>query len=238
MSVRCPHRDDAGAWVLRALSDDDARVFDAHLDGCAACRRAVAELQGVADVLPMSATQVAPPPALKGRIMHVVEAEAELLRAAGPLADRAPAATRPARRRWWPAALRVRPLAVAALACVLLVAGVAAGVVLSGGDEMRRVVARAPAGAKVMLEVRDGRGELVLDRMPPPPTGRVYQVWTMRPGGDPQPTRTLFTVPADGRARVAIEGDLRGVTQVLVSDEPPSGSRTPTTLPVVGARMT
>jgi anti-sigma factor RsiW len=70
----CAHRDDAGAWVLRALAADDARAFAAHLGDCAECRREVAELQGVADALPLAVPQDAPPPELKERIMSVVRA--------------------------------------------------------------------------------------------------------------------------------------------------------------------
>ena len=54
---------------------------------CAICRREVAELQMVADTLPLAAAQVAPPPELKDRIMSAVRAEAEVLQAAGPEAD-------------------------------------------------------------------------------------------------------------------------------------------------------
>ena len=87
--------DDAGAWVLGALPEDEERRFAAHLETCAICRREVAELQMVADTLPLAAVQVAPPPELKDRIMSAVRAEAEVLQAAGPEAD----ASRASRRR-------------------------------------------------------------------------------------------------------------------------------------------
>src|SRR4051812_1685626 len=107
----CRHRDDAGPWVLGALAEEDAHAFAAHLEGCPACRRGGAELQIAAAVLPMAAPQIVPPPALKGRIMAVVESEAQLLRAAGPEADRPPA-RRESGRFGWLGRLRPMPLAV------------------------------------------------------------------------------------------------------------------------------
>ena len=68
-----------GAYVLGALAPEELEDFRAHLAGCAECRRAVDELGVAAAALPIGVQQVAPPPALKGRIMAVVEAEAELL---------------------------------------------------------------------------------------------------------------------------------------------------------------
>ncbi|HEY6100635.1 MAG TPA: zf-HC2 domain-containing protein, partial [Anaeromyxobacter sp.] len=73
----------AGAYVLRALGDDETRAFEAHMEGCERCRDDVARLRVAADALPASAPPVAPPPELKERIMSIVRSEAELLQAAG-----------------------------------------------------------------------------------------------------------------------------------------------------------
>ena len=71
--------------------------------------------------------------------------------------------------------------------------------------------------------------------MPEPPEGRVYQVWTLKPGGKPVPTTALWTPRADGSADVAVPGSLDGVQSVLVSAEPPGGSPAPTSTPVINA---
>jgi anti-sigma factor RsiW len=81
--MTCEHRDDAGAWVLGALSDEERERFGAHLGGCEACQREVAELQMVADTLPLAAPQMAPPPELKDRIMSAVRAEAAVVLLSG-----------------------------------------------------------------------------------------------------------------------------------------------------------
>src|SRR3954463_8251756 len=100
--MSCEHRDDVGAWVLGALPGDEHERFAAHLPGCHACRRDVAELQMVAATLPLAAPQVAPPPELKERIMATVRAEAAVLEAAGPEADVEPGAGGPGARRGRP----------------------------------------------------------------------------------------------------------------------------------------
>jgi anti-sigma-K factor RskA len=236
MTDDCRHRDDAGPWVLGALDEQDAHAFAEHLESCPICRLEVAELQVVADVLPMAAPQLVPPSALKSRIMSVVESEAELLRAAGPEADRPPAARREGRRLGWLG--RLRPLPVAVLATALLALGVVAGVLLSGGEDTTSHPGFGPKGAQVALRVTGEHGVLDMRGMPAAPTGRVYQVWLIHGKDKPRPTHTLFTVPSDGRARVEILESLKGTDQVLVTTEPPGGSQQPTSAPLMGAKLT
>jgi anti-sigma-K factor RskA len=240
----CTHRDDAGSYVLRALPDDEHERFEAHLATCEGCRREVADLQMAADTLPLAAVQVRPPPELRDRIMAVVRSEAELLNAAGartdePGAEPAPAA-RPRRRGWrWPA-FSLRPLPAALAAGVLVVAGVVGGIVLSGGSDTSTVtgtvrIASAPA-ARASLELSDDATNLQVRGMPPPPSGKVYQVWLKRPNQDPTPTTALFRVDAKGSADVEVQrGRLKGVDQVLVTAEPDGGSMAPTSDPVLVA---
>jgi anti-sigma-K factor RskA len=237
MTDDCRHRDDAGPWVLGALDDEDARAFALHLDSCPICRLEVVELQVVADVLPMAAPQLVPPPALKSRIMGVVESEAQLLRAAGPEADRPPVVVGDrGRRRFFG---RLRPLPAAVLATALLALGVVAGVLLSGGEDTTSHPGFGPKGAQVALRVTGGEhGVLDMRGMPAAPSGRVYQVWLIHGKDKPRPTHTLFTVPSDGRARVEILESLKDTDQVLVTTEPPGGSEQPTSAPLMGAKLT
>jgi anti-sigma-K factor RskA len=239
--------DALGAYVLGALPADECVGFEAHLAACAACRDDVADLQSAADALPASVPPVAPPPELKGRIMAIVESEAALLAAAGERADRperkpAPAseparAPRRGRLRGW----TLRPALAAGLAAaLLLVGGLGGALVSSGGRDAQTVTAsvdpaQAP-DAQVRLQVRDGTAMLVAERMPPPPRGRVYQVWLKRPGSDPEPTSALWTVRQDGSAEVAVPGSLDDVEAVLVTSEPMGGSDVPSRAPVITAQ--
>jgi anti-sigma-K factor RskA len=237
----CTHHDDVGSYVLRALPDDEHERFEAHLASCEQCRRDVAELQVAADTLPLAAVQVDPPPELRDRIMTVVRSEAELREAAEARADdpaAAPVAAKPPRRRRW--ALSLRPLPAALAAGALVAAGVIGGVVLTGGDDTTTVtgtvqIASAPT-ARASLQLSDDATKLEVRRMPPPPAGKVYQVWLKRPNQDPAPTTALFRTDPDGSADVEIQrGRLKGVEQVLVTAEPDGGSMKPTSDPVIVA---
>ncbi len=233
-------RDDVGSYLLGALPPDEIEGFEAHMRECPECRRDVEELRVAADALPMSVPVVAPPPALKGRIMAVVESEAQLLAAAGREADvPSPAARAPRRERRWGAFL-FRPGVALACAAVLLVLGGVGGALLArGGDDTRTVAAQTePDGADVQLEIGDDGATLVARGMPAPPSGRIYQVWLKRPGQDPQPTSVLWSVRGDGSADVAVPGSLDGIEAVLVTDEPPGGSDAPTSMPVISAPLT
>ena len=232
--ITCDHSESVGAYVLRALGEPAATEFAAHLHTCDACTREVAELQVVADNLPLVAPQVAPSRALKDRIMSVVESEAQLLRAAGAGADRAPGAER--RRRWMPR-FGLRPaIALAAAACVIAAVVVAVG--QSGGTDSRTFRASlAPAGAQVAVKVTGDRAQLSVRNMPAPDAGKVYEVWLIRQGERPQPTHALFGV-REGRAVVEIPDALNDADAVWVTAEPSTGSVVPTSEPVIKTRLT
>jgi hypothetical protein len=203
------------------------------MDGCVECRRDVEELRVAADALPVSVPPVAPPAALKHRIMAVVESEAQLLAAAGQRADEVRAPARP--RRSFGAWL-LRPGVALACAAVLLVGGGVAGALIAGGDDSRTVVATTTdPRASVRLEIHDDSATLVARGMPAPPQGRIYQVWLKRPGSDPEPTSVLWSTRGDGSAEVAVPGSLDGVEAVLVTDEPEGGSDVPSKAPVITA---
>jgi anti-sigma-K factor RskA len=229
--------DAAGAYVLGALPPEEAELYVAHLQACAACREEVDELTPAADALPVSVMQMAPPPELKSRIMAEVEREAELLAAAGPQADR-PQPRRRQRRRWLSFGLPqlATGLAVLAVGVVLGVGGVA----LLGGDDSRTVTAQvAPSfskSAKVELELHDGQATLVASGLPAPPEGRVYQLWLKKPGQPPEPTSALFRPSKDGTATAAVSG-LKDADQVLMTAEPDGGSQQPTSAPVLSANL-
>lgn len=239
----CQYRDDAGPWVLGALGAPDAAAFERHLEVCDACAREVAELKVVADVLPMAAPQMLPPPELKSRLMATVNAEAELLRAAGPQADRpaehgarSRARTHGGLREWFG---RIRPLPAMAAATALLAVGVIGGVVATGGDGgTTTFTGTGPRGAAVALQVDDRHdGKLKFQHMPAPPSGRVYQVWLVTGKQAPRPSHALFSVSRDGTAKIEIPESLKGTDQVLVTDEPPGGSTAPTGSVVAGAKL-
>jgi anti-sigma-K factor RskA len=220
----CWAAEDAGAWVLGALGEPEAGAFAEHLEGCAECRRDVAELRVPADVLGLAVPPVAPDPALRARIMAVVRAEAELLAAAAPGADRVPAAPS-AHRPWWtrrPSLAGGGALAAAACAAVL-----ALTVFSNDPDDSRTLTGTASRGAQMVVHVDGGQAVLRLARMPEPPAGRVYEVWIVR-RGVPQATHALFGVRSDGQAQIKVPEKVSGAERIMVTAEPQGGSSVPT----------
>jgi anti-sigma-K factor RskA len=238
MSDHTRWADSAGAYVLGAMGDDERREYEQHLAGCTRCREEVEELRPAAEALPLASPPKRPSVALKDRVMTEVERESELLRAAGPEADRvaAQAAAPRRRRRSLFGGWRLAPAAAA-----LLAAGLLAGVAISGltGDGARTydvaVDRRQAPEATAELRVDDGEATLVADGLPTPPEGRVYQVWVKRPGADPEPTSALFLPSRDGSAAAAVPGAPPDMEAVLVTHEPAGGSRAPTRPPLLTA---
>jgi anti-sigma-K factor RskA len=231
-------RESLGAFVLDALPEDEDREVRSHVETCEHCRDEVASLRTAVDPLALAAPPVAPPPELKDRVMSVVTAEAQLLRAAGAEADR----VEPRPRRTLPR-LRLRPALAGAAAAALLAAVFASGIVVGdrggGNDDGRTVAARItdPAvarTARASLRTEDGRTALVVRDLPPPGRGRTYELWLARPGRPPEPAGAAFAARS---GEIEVPGELRGVSEVLVTNEPGRGSDTPTTDPLIVARL-
>jgi hypothetical protein len=233
----CPRIDDAASYVLRAMPDGESELYRAHVADCDVCAAKIAELGFVGDALLNAVPQLTAPPEIRERVMSVVRAESELLLAAGPMADR-PIQREPRGLRL----LALRPWAAAVLATSLLALGIVGGALLvrdgdPGPSPKTIACASAPVGATCHMRVVGHSAKLVVDGLATPPEGRIYQVWLDRDNGTaPQPTEALFSV-RNGRASVDVPGDLSGVRQVLVTDEPLGGSEVPTRQPVIAARM-
>jgi anti-sigma-K factor RskA len=225
--------DTLAAHLLGALDEPERSEFERHMEGCERCRDEAAALRAAIDALAVAVPPEAPSPALKGRIMGVVETEAELLSAAGAKADR------PERRRRGLRGLFPRPALTAGLAAGALAVGVLGGVLLSGGDGTgqggeRTVQARVtdPAlssTARASLVVREGRASLVLRGMPPPPRGRTWQAWVQSPGRPPLSAGT-FEVRS---GTVVLPRPVRPGDVVLVTSEREGGNTAPTSGPTV-----
>jgi anti-sigma-K factor RskA len=229
----------AAPYVLGALTEEEHEVFRRHIESCAVCREEVAALQVVASALPAAAPQLSAPPELKQRVMASVYEDARRREAQDAVAAERPArrpraAKRPARGGWLGlrANLAVTGLAVAAVLALAVV-------VLSSGGGTGTKVIRAQVlvpRASASLSVAGGHAQLSIADMPQAGPGRVYEVW--REGsGAPQPTDALFTVSSSGDATVGVPGGVAGVKAVLVTSEPLGGSRVPTRMPVIVARV-
>jgi len=79
---------------------------------------------------------------------------------------------------------------------------------------------------------RKERLYLALRELPALPVGKVFQVWTIAPGGSTPAPSITFIPGANGAAVIAIPVAANQVGAVAVSIEPPGGSRAPTTTPI------
>jgi anti-sigma factor RsiW len=228
---------DAAAYVLGALETAEVEAFRAHLATCVICRDEVASFQEVADQLPLTAPVQPVPGGLKRRVMAEVNADARAL-------QRTTRRDARGRRRFRlpPGLFSAMPTPALALSAVVLVLAVTVGAIAigssGGGGASTRVYNASvtwPGSAK--LNVRDGRGELIVKGMPAPPASKVYEVWVQRGERAPSPTSALFSVTATGSGSVDVPGSLHGVSRVLVTPEPLGGSRAPTHAPVLVATI-
>lgn len=220
---------DAAAYVLGALEPAEADAFRAHLATCVVCRDEVSAFQEVTNLLPLTVAPQPVPSGLKARVMAEVNAEARAT---------APAATRSARRTWLPEWLTIpNPAFAAAAVIVVLAVAIGAIVIGSGGGTTHVYHASVTWPGSATVHVTDGRGELVVSRMPAPPMTKVYEVWLQRGSGRPQPTTALFSPTTTGSGSVDVPGNLHGVSRIMVTPEPAGGSSAPTHAPVLIARL-
>ena len=131
-------------------------------------------------------------------------------------------------------------IALAASIATVCVAMLLAFIAIHPGRDTSRVVSARVMGSPgaAHLRISHNHAELVVARLPPPPAGRIYEVWLKRGSTSPAPTSALFSVTANGAATVDVPGNLRGVSQILVTQEPAGGSRVSTHRPLIVASLT
>jgi anti-sigma-K factor RskA len=245
-----PFETHAAAYALGALDGEERAQFEEHLaGGCAACATAVRELcETVADVA-RDVPPMIPPAHVKAELMRRVAATASSrsgrrhwLRwglataaavigvsafVAGLVASRyearigamarETAAIRADLRRQ-DAALRDR-LAISQAVIDLLLDPATRVVGLRGlgpnPEAVGRVVWHDTAG-----------GHLFVANLPPPPSGKIYELWTIG-AGPPRPAG-LFKVDASGRASQPIPPTRSPVQVFAVTLEPEAGVPAPT----------
>jgi anti-sigma-K factor RskA len=218
-----------GAYVLGALPEAESECMERHIGTCHECRTELEWLRAAADALPASVTPVEPPPELKARVMAIVQAEADLLQAAGAVADRPPRTRRTPWKDWLTGA-SWRPMAAlgAAAAVAALVVVLAAG---SGtGTRTIRAETAGPAAAgsaAASLTVTGTQASLTVSRLPAPAANSVDELWVKRGSAPPRPAGTFVL----RSGRVALQRPVRPGDVVLVTQEPGRGTQAPTGTP-------
>ncbi len=221
---------DAAAYALGALSPAEAEEFRRHLHSCVVCRDEVTAFREVTDTLAMAAPQHSVPRGLRRRVLRAVQA------APGPAAWPTPRH----RQRRFSARLVPRPALAGALlaaAALALAGGLALAPEGSRGSRVTRAAVIGVPG-RAQLRIAGAHAELVVSHLQPPRTGRIYELWIERGRQAPAPTRALFRVTGSGAAEVGVPGDVRGISTIMVTQEPVRGSLVPTGPTVIFARLT
>jgi anti-sigma-K factor RskA len=240
-----------GAYALDALPEGDASRLREHLRSCRKHDTALAELRSTASRLAATADAVAPPAALRARVLDAV-ARTPQDAAAVPVATRLPSA-RPVQRREREGAATVVPFprrvqwAWAAVAAVLVAAVVGVGawnVVLQrgSGDNVGALATRATSistlkasgatgGGVVIYYAHDKKAVVVTEGVAQLDTSRqAYQMWAITDGH--ATSLGLMPSPVNGSTLAVVPFDASKEQQIAVSIEPPGGSAQPTTSPV------
>lgn len=224
MSSGLEHRECAeslGAYILGALPEAESERVQRHLVSCRECRAELEWLRVAADALPASVPPVEPPPELKSRVMSIVQAEAELLRAAGEEADRPPRR----RRSWsWLTAEIWRP--AVGLGATAAVAAVAVVLATSGSGE-RTIPVRLTGPGAASLTVTGTQAELVVRGLRSPPPSHVDELWIQHGAGRPEPAGTFVL----SSGSVQLQKPVRPGDVVLATVEPGQGTPAPTGKP-------
>ncbi len=230
------------AWVLGALDPDEAETVRAHVEGCATCREVADRLRRVVGALPLAVEEVVPPPRLRERVLAAAAASR---RASGPAVAvrQAPARLKvPSASPMARFGRSVPVYAVAAVAVVTLLAGILVGEVAfhSPQQPAPSQVARftmaghqdmSGAQASVIDLKSDGLALVNFRGLPQPGNGRVYEVWIIPKGGNPESV-AVFVPDSNGGKVVLVNRSLAGYAVMAVTNEPgPDGSPAPTQQP-------
>jgi len=211
----------ADVYALGALDGEELAEFEAHLaTGCLTCAERLRETRESLTLLPQSLPPVAPPPALRARVLERIAAERPVAGAPVPL--------RPERRRsrvlWW-----AGWAGLAAAAALLVVVNTQLSTTrkelrtlqdrmatlqtqLAEREETLRLLSdpsvrhvslaglkpTPEASAWLLWNPATRQGLLLARGLPPAPAGRVYEIWAIA-GAEPVPAG-VFSVDAAGRA--------------------------------------
>lgn len=228
----------SGAYAVDALDPAEKAEFEAHLAACATCQDEVASLREATAVL-AETTAVAPPPALRDRLLAEVRTVRPLPPETRPEGI-APVSPLQPRRRWRMLAAAAAVLAVVGGGTVVWqqvsdsgrsVETSAVDRVLQAGDA-KRVTVTLPGNVRATLvrSVAEGKAVLVTRNMPAAPAGKVYELWFQTTGGAMVPAGTMKEA---GSRTVLLEGDAASATGAGITVEPEGGSETPSSEPIV-----
>ncbi len=209
----------AAPYALHALSDDEREQLEAQLAGSAQADEFYAEVRAIREAMAETSavTAAEPPASLRQRLLTAIASE--------PVARQ---------RR------RLAPLLVAAAVAVGLAAvGIGIGLrpavtpsteqQIFAAPDVRTVTGSLPAGGTATLVFSHDKhaGVLVMNNVPPPSEGTVYQMWLVNAGGDATSAGTM-DAKSVAPSTTAVLPELGDATELAFTVEPGSGSTQPT----------
>lgn len=242
----------SGAYALHALSEDETKLFEAHLSESEATRNEVTELTDTAVLLGMAIDPVAPPASLKLGIMAQLATTPQLPReepAQAPIhiSSFTGKAAAKAQARWFSKPLTA--LASVAAAVILIVGGgVVANTVndnsfqqaqanqlaaIGSASDTQRVDTEIDGGgsATLMWSEELGSSAFIAEGLQELASDKTYELWYI--GSDGPRAAGTFTIDKDGKAWRVLDGELQSGDVIGVTIEPSGGSESPTTAPVI-----
>ncbi|MFE4835554.1 anti-sigma factor domain-containing protein [Arthrobacter sp. NPDC056691] len=246
----------AEIYALDAITDAEREAIDAYVSGAPEAERASfnERVRQARETLAVSFTAEEEPPAdLFARIVAQLPAAAPAAEAAkahtdadalaGPATDELSAARQRREVRRRSAGLRNWLIGVAA-AAVLALGGVGLGAYVANQNDPFRQVIEAQDTRQATVEVTGGGTATVLispsrdalvvrmKDVPPPPAGKVYQMWLIPRDGSTPVSQGLMD--AEALSKPALVKGIGSAAALGITVEPVGGSATPT-LPTVAA---
>jgi anti-sigma-K factor RskA len=211
----------AAAYSLDALEPVERDAFLAHHESCDVCRADVAAFHDALAVV-ADAERVAPPSALRDRVLAEVARTRQVSPVVVPLARRA-------RRTWATVGL------AAAAAAVLVVVGIVVFSRSGGGYQNQLAqVMEQPDARMLMLQPKGASGEfkvawsdtlhravLIGEGLEPAPAGKAYELWLVTP----KQSMAMYVLDraADGQVHRSLDAPATP-SAWAVTLEPTSGS--------------
>jgi len=245
----------AAPYVLGALDSSERRAFEAHLTTCAICLAEVRSLQPVADALAHAVPQHTPRPELRSRVLGVIPGGAPGVTHARPVPSTTSAWLPLAAAIVVAAGLGVYAWTLQGRVSSLETRLASAERRAEAAERDTLEARRAANDAKVMVAVLEASDLVRIDLsgqkpapsataralwsrnrgmvfttsdLPPPPPGRVYQVWVLAKGAPISAGLLSIDQAGRGLAFFQTPSDIPPPTGVAVSLEPAGGRPQPT----------
>lgn len=243
------------AYALDALEEEERAEVRTHIEGCPSCRDALQRMSVTVRVLPLAVDDMRPPDRLRERILAAAavmpagQAEPPGTPRIIPFPGR-PGPSEPLRMTAAARdAGRGRMIALGAAAAVLVVGlGALSAVAVSLNNQLRheqQLANRPPptpsqfsingtgplAGANGQVTQLSQNAVVALGGLPQIPTSKVYQLWVIEPGKNPE-SAAVFTPDRFGNYTAVLNRDLKtGTTIAITREDGPNGAPQPTEKP-------